>query len=522
MAVRFVTLVLAAMVALAGCGSGVVTDPAANTSTGMNAPGSTEGPPPPPGVSKADPSLLPILTTSALTSAPDKITTAVPNLANARAFNEGMWLVRGAFLRAYSWGAKGEFVLDWNLVAASQDTIGVLLQGRTVRDGKVTVAPASVWFDATTNRVASGAALIKPGSWGAFTAAVVASAKDAPADKLKEALASEMAPRGNGPALAFSSNGDLLVDFGIHTVSQAEGTYVVRLKADQVSGWLSGLGLRAKDASAKPSAFNPATITGPPKPEPETAANAATPSASAKSPAASAAASGTPSAGPAPVVDDRPNIGVVPDCRKLKCAALTFDDGPYPTTTGQVLAGLTKGKVSATFFALGTSISGNKGLLLKSALAGYDIQSHSSVHDMMTKKSDAALKDQITKNSDAIRAVTGYTPWLLRPPYGDRNARVNQAIGAQAAAVAIWDVDTEDWKTKNGATTAARAAAAKPGDIVLMHDIQPSTANAIDDIVGGMTKNGLTVVSMAELVQPGAWQYGVPYCAAIGRASATC
>lgn len=522
-----IVAVLGMGLVLSGCGeatSGGSSAPAGSTGTSASAVSE------PARVSTADIGLVKGLRPASLASAEQKVTTEVPVLESAPALTQAMVIVRSQVLRGYAAESqRSGLTFTWTLAASSSDVIGFRLLAAPAGGPET---PSSVWFDARTNRVVAAPGLVRPGSWKTFSDQVVNAAKGLDADRVRKALASDMAPRGSGPAIGFTTTGDLAVEFGGGTVSDKPSPVLVVVPGKDVTTMLSQLGTRAREAAAQPAAFDPATVAAKPAPEPDlgpaatataTASGSASPSAKASgqtSAKASDQASPSASASTASSNDDRPTVGVVPDCQQLKCVALTFDDGPAASTP-QVVSALVKAKVGATFFVLGDASRGNEDGVLASALAGMDIQSHTWRHDQMSRKADGGA-EQARLQAEALEKIVGYRPWLVRPPYGDRSAKVLAALGQQGAGVAIWSVDTLDWKDRNSSLVTSRATAARPGDVVLMHDIHPTTAEAVPGILAGLQRNGFTVVSMPELAPPGSWTPGVAWCSSPQRGSATC
>ncbi len=128
----------------------------------------------------------------------------------------------------------------------------------------------------------------------------------------------------------------------------------------------------------------------------------------------------------------------------------------------------------------------------------------------MTRLKRAEIDAQILRTSTAIRSATGVAPRLIRPPYGARNAKVDQAAARAGLAEVLWDVDTLDWKKRNAKSVNKRVFThARRGSIVLMHDIHPTTVAAIPSVVRGLRLRGYTLVTISELLgQPIA---GRPY-----------
>lgn len=100
-----------------------------------------------------------------------------------------------------------------------------------------------------------------------------------------------------------------------------------------------------------------------------------------------------------------------------------------------------------------------------------------------------------------MRQTTGQRTTLMRPPYGATNQTVRSVEGRLGLAEILWSVDPQDWKDRNTATVTQRVlAAAKPGAIVLMHDIHPTTVAAAPAIIDGLRKRGYRLVTVSQLL----------------------
>ncbi len=146
--------------------------------------------------------------------------------------------------------------------------------------------------------------------------------------------------------------------------------------------------------------------------------------------------------------------------------ALTFDDGPGPQTP-QFLDVLKRHGVPATFFVLGQSIAGRQATLQRMVRDGHVVANHSWSHPDMA----AGGQGQLTSTNDAIRAATGSTPCLFRPPYGSRSTVLDGQVRSLGMLEVLWTVDTNDWQNPGSSVLADRVInGATPGAIVLMHD----------------------------------------------------
>lgn len=184
--------------------------------------------------------------------------------------------------------------------------------------------------------------------------------------------------------------------------------------------------------------------------------------------------------------------------KKKKHVALTFDDGPGLKTTPVVLNALSKNKCRATFFLVGSSITGNTGnLVKKEAELGCEIGNHSYSHPLLTSMGAAGVKSQFSKTNKLIKKYTGKSASLCRTPYGASNATVLSAAGCPHI---LWSVDTLDWKYRNtGRLISYVNSAAKDGGIILMHDSHITTANAVNSICKNLKKKGFEMVTVTEL-----------------------
>lgn len=189
-----------------------------------------------------------------------------------------------------------------------------------------------------------------------------------------------------------------------------------------------------------------------------------------------------------------------PDCAAMACVALTFDDGPGPDT-GRLLDELAARGVHATFFVVGRQIAKQPGAVAREVAAGHVVGNHTWDHAMLPGLSDEAVAAELDSASQAIVAAGAPAPTLARPPYGSLSPSVTQAFGSRGMAGVLWDVDTEDWKNRDaGATTERALAGAHPGAIILMHDIYPSTVDAVPGLVDALRARGFTLVTVPQLL----------------------
>ncbi|TDU88222.1 peptidoglycan/xylan/chitin deacetylase (PgdA/CDA1 family) [Kribbella voronezhensis] len=145
-----------------------------------------------------------------------------------------------------------------------------------------------------------------------------------------------------------------------------------------------------------------------------------------------------------------------------KALYLTFDDGPHPIYTPQVLSVLARHHALATFFVLGREVAAHPQLVETTRAAGHHIGNHTWDHPMLTHLTEARIRQEIS---------SGVKSRCFRPPYRDTNKVVAAIAASYHFHQILWDVDTNDWK-KPGAAAIERAIlrGARPGAIILMHD----------------------------------------------------
>lgn len=184
--------------------------------------------------------------------------------------------------------------------------------------------------------------------------------------------------------------------------------------------------------------------------------------------------------------------------KNRKVVALTFDDGPNPTTTNQALDTLSKYGIKATFFVLGKNVSGNEEILKRMKSDGHVIGNHSWSHPVLSKLSLDEAKKQITDTEDALTKVLGSSSKLMRPPYGAITDDIRNSLDL---SFIMWDVDSLDWKSKNEASILTEIQRqVKNGSIILMHDIHVETVNALPKVIDYLKEQGYEFVTVPEML----------------------
>jgi peptidoglycan/xylan/chitin deacetylase (PgdA/CDA1 family) len=191
------------------------------------------------------------------------------------------------------------------------------------------------------------------------------------------------------------------------------------------------------------------------------------------------------------------------DCSKVKCVALTFDDGPSPFTD-RLLQILRDNGAKATFFLIGNKVAANPAGAKRIVDAGMEVGNHTWEHPNMTTIPPETIPSQISRANDAITAATGQTPKLLRTAGGLINDNVLAAAKQQGMADINWDVIPFDWinDSNTAATTYMLKTQIKPGSVVLFHDTYSSTVDVVYQFMPVLKANGYRVVTVSQLLGP--------------------
>lgn len=186
--------------------------------------------------------------------------------------------------------------------------------------------------------------------------------------------------------------------------------------------------------------------------------------------------------------------------------AITYDDGPSDETTPTVLDALEEHFGVATFFMVGSRISGNEAILQRSYNLGNELGNHTYDHPELSKLGSEGVQSQLSQTDELIKnACPDITSIIMRPPFGAFNDTVKSAANRP---IIMWSLDTLDWKTRNTQSDIDAALGAKDGDIILMHDIHEPTVAAAEAIITGLQEKGFQLVTVSELYQYRKGEYG--------------
>jgi len=180
-----------------------------------------------------------------------------------------------------------------------------------------------------------------------------------------------------------------------------------------------------------------------------------------------------------------------------KMIALTFDDGPNTPNTQRIVEILKANNAVATFFELGYRMEQNSSKMEMIINNDNQIGNHSFNHKIYTKITTAEMMDQIDSTNALMKQIVNTTATVVRPPNGSMNDSVRQNIGYP---MILWNVDSKDWESRNkDAIVKAVLSNLDDGDIIVMHDIYSTSADAIEVLVPELIKQGYQLVTIQEM-----------------------
>ncbi|MDQ1913381.1 polysaccharide deacetylase family protein [Paenibacillus sp. GD4] len=187
-----------------------------------------------------------------------------------------------------------------------------------------------------------------------------------------------------------------------------------------------------------------------------------------------------------------------------KVVALTFDDGPHPQHTVQILDLLKQYEAKATFFVVGNKIKAAPELLRREVDEGHEIANHTYSHAYMGIRTD--MRKEINDTEQLIVAITGKRSTLFRPPGGIYNDNLVTMVNQEGYKMVLWSwpLDTKDWDTPGVNKIVDRVLKnADNGSIVLFHDYiegPTQTIDALKVILPELQKRDYRFITVSELL----------------------
>ena len=180
-----------------------------------------------------------------------------------------------------------------------------------------------------------------------------------------------------------------------------------------------------------------------------------------------------------------------------KLVAITFDDGPGFSVTEGLLDELDKRDAKVSFFLVGNRVQKQADLIKRMSNSGHSIGNHSYSHKSLKKQKPEDYLHDINNTNQLIKDITGKDVIYLRPPYGSYKKSTLENVNM---IFVLWSVDTLDWKTKDvDSIYKEMTTDIEDGDIILLHDLYPTTVEAAIKAIDDLLENGDAVVSLDEM-----------------------
>ncbi|MBS4189335.1 polysaccharide deacetylase family protein [Bacillus sp. FJAT-49705] len=195
---------------------------------------------------------------------------------------------------------------------------------------------------------------------------------------------------------------------------------------------------------------------------------------------------------------------------KEKIVAITFDDGPHPVFTPQILYILAKYNAKATFFVAGNKVKRFPSVLERIAKEGHEIANHTYNHIINRNITSSTLHSELEQTDEIIQSIIGYKPTLYRPVGGMHNDLIINTAVKNGKLVILWSwhLDAEDWKNPAASQISRHITKGiRPGNIVLLHDWigteysrTSQTVKGLETTLRFLYQNGYECVTVSELL----------------------
>ncbi len=184
---------------------------------------------------------------------------------------------------------------------------------------------------------------------------------------------------------------------------------------------------------------------------------------------------------------------------KGKMVALTYDDGPSNSVTNDILDILQKYDAKATFFVIGSRIPSSYQPMQRAVKMGCEIGNHTYSHIDLPSYGYSDIRYEIDTTNSLIKKYAGVTPKIVRAPGGSTDSYSREAVNMPFI---YWSIDTRDWESRSASSVISIVKSeVEDGDIILMHDIYDSTAEASETIIPWLVNQGYQLVTVSELMQ---------------------
>jgi peptidoglycan/xylan/chitin deacetylase (PgdA/CDA1 family) len=186
---------------------------------------------------------------------------------------------------------------------------------------------------------------------------------------------------------------------------------------------------------------------------------------------------------------------------KVKIVALTFDDGPYPGCTEELLEILRSEGVKATFFFTGKMSDLHKELVLETYRDGHEVGNHTYSHLNLTKLGTEKIKYEIESTSKILSQIVNKPINIFRPPGGNYNERVVNFIKENGYIMVLWTFSPNDYNLTSEKVLYNRILKNLSGkDIILLHSGVETTCKALPKIIKTLKQQGYKFVTVSEYI----------------------
>ncbi|MCA0206107.1 polysaccharide deacetylase family protein [Pararhodobacter sp.] len=189
--------------------------------------------------------------------------------------------------------------------------------------------------------------------------------------------------------------------------------------------------------------------------------------------------------------------------------ALTFDDGPHPQNTPWLLDILAQYRAKATFYVIGQNARRYPEIMRRIVAEGHEIGNHTFTHPVLSQLGDGNVLREVDRTQQIVWDTVGAVPVTMRPPYGSFSHRQMRMLFDQRNLTSVvWSVDPQDWRRPGVSVVAERMVrGARPGAVILAHDIHGPTIRAVPAALDGILAQGLQPVTLSDLL---AWPHWGP------------
>lgn len=182
----------------------------------------------------------------------------------------------------------------------------------------------------------------------------------------------------------------------------------------------------------------------------------------------------------------------------VKKIAITFDDGPHPYYTEQLLDGLKERGARASFFVMGKQAEAYPELILRMQEEGHLVGNHTYSHIQLGKGNRETFKEELVRTNELLLGITGEETQYVRPPYGSWDKSLESDL---TMIPVLWTIDPMDWCSSDVSGIVRKVTKkAEENAIILMHDEYKSSVTAALEIIDILQKQGYEFVTVDEII----------------------